>query len=466
MKYVNEKLQEFNNYIRNKKVAIIGLGISNVPLIGYLYNLGADITVFDNKPIDKLDKTILDKIYEFKLKFSFGENYLSKLKDFNIIFRSPSCRPDISEIETEVEKGALLTTEIELFLKLCPATTIGITGSDGKTTTTSLIYEFIKKQELNCYLGGNIGIPIFTKLNKITPEDYVVLEISSFQLMNMEISPNISVVTNVSPNHLDIHKSYEEYIDAKSNIFKYQNENDKLILNYDNQITKDFAKQANSKVTYFSTKEKLDNGVILDNGIIKEVHDGLRRHILNVKDLKLRGSHNIENVCAAIAATSGIVQPEIQEKVASRFSGVEHRLEFIREIKGAKWYNDSIASSPTRTIAGLNSFDENIILIAGGYDKHLDYTNLANIIVDKVSSVILLGETAEKIHSAIINALDKTGKSIKIYMVNSLEEAAKKAYSIAKKGDIVLLSPASASFDMFKNFEERGNKFKQIVNKL
>lgn len=466
MKYVNEKLQEFNNYIRNKKVAIIGLGISNVPLIGYLYNLGADITVFDNKPIDKLDKTILDKIYEFKLKFSFGENYLSKLKDFNIIFRSPSCRPDISEIETEVEKGALLTTEIELFLKLCPATTIGITGSDGKTTTTSLIYEFIKKQELNCYLGGNIGIPIFTKLNKITPEDYVVLEISSFQLMNMEISPNISVVTNVSPNHLDIHKSYEEYIDAKSNIFKYQNENDKLILNYDNQITKDFAKQANSKVTYFSTKEKLDNGVILDNDIIKEVHDGLRRHILNVKDLKLRGSHNIENVCAAIAATSGIVQPEIQEKVASRFSGVEHRLEFIREIKGAKWYNDSIASSPTRTIAGLNSFDENIILIAGGYDKHLDYTNLANIIVDKVSSVILLGETAEKIHSAIINALDKTGKSIKIYMVNSLEEAAKKAYSIAKKGDIVLLSPASASFDMFKNFEERGNKFKQIVNKL
>ena len=353
-----------------------------------------------------------------------------------------------------------------MFLKLCPATTIGVTGSDGKTTTTSLIYEFIKKQELNCYLGGNIGIPIFTKLNKIIPEDYVVLEISSFQLMNMEISPNISVITNVSPNHLDIHKSYEEYIDAKSNIFKYQNENDKLILNYDNQITRDFAKQANSKVTYFSTKEKLDNGVILDNGIIKEVHDGLRRHILNVKDLKLRGSHNIENVCAAIAATSGIVQPEIQEKVASRFSGVEHRLEFIKEIKGAKWYNDSIASSPTRTIAGLNSFDENIILIAGGYDKHLDYTNLANIIVDKVSSVILLGETAEKIHSSIINVLDKTDKSIQIYMVNSLEEAAKKAYSIAKKGDIVLLSPASASFDMFKNFEERGNKFKQIVNKL
>ena len=466
MKFVNKKLEEFNNYIRNKKVAIIGLGISNVPLIEYLYNLGADITVFDNKPIDKLDKTILDKIYEFKLKFSFGENYLSKLKNFNIIFRSPSCRPDIPEIVNEVKNGAILTTEIELFLKLCPATTIGVTGSDGKTTTTSLIYEFIKKQEVNCYLGGNIGIPIFTKLNKITPEDYVVLEISSFQLMNMEISPNISVITNVSPNHLDIHKSYEEYIDAKSNIFKFQNENDKLILNYDNQITRDFAKQANSKVTYFSTKEKLDNGVILDNGIIKEVHDGLRRHILNVKDLKLRGSHNIENVCAAIAATSGIVQPEIQEKVASRFSGVEHRLEFIREIKGAKWYNDSIASSPTRTIAGLNSFDENIILIAGGYDKHLDYTNLANIIVDKVSSVILLGETAEKIHSSIINVLDKTDKSIQIYMVNSLEEAAKKAYSIAKKGDIVLLSPASASFDMFKNFEERGNKFKQIVNKL
>ena len=466
MKFVNKKLEEFNNYIKNKNVAIIGLGISNVSLIEYLHNLGSNITVFDNKPIDKLDKTILDKIYEYKLNFSFGENYLAKLKGFNVIFRSPSCMPDIPEIKNEVDNGALLTSELELFLKLCPAKTIGVTGSDGKTTTTSLIYEFLKNQELNCFLGGNIGNPIFTKLGSIIPEDYVVLEISSFQLMTMEISPNISVVTNVSPNHLDIHKSYKEYIDSKSNIFKYQNENDILVLNYDNQITRDFAKQANSKVIYFSTKEKLDDGVILDNGIIKEAHEGLRRHILNIKDLKLKGSHNIENICAAIAASIGIVQPEIQAKTSMNFSGVKHRLEFIREINGVKWYNDSIASSPTRTIAGLNSFNENIILIAGGYDKHLDYTNLSNIIIDKVSSVILLGQTAEKIRSSIVNALDKSDKKIDIYKVGSLEEAANKAYSIAKKGDVVLLSPASASFDMFKNFEERGNKFKQIVNKL
>ena len=466
MKFVNEKLEEFNNYIKGKKVAIIGLGVSNIPLIDELYKLGANITLFNNKDVENLDKTILDKTYEYKLKFFFGENYLNKLVGFDVIFRSPSCRPDTPQIEAEVKRGALLTSEIELVLEMCPGTTIGITGSDGKTTTTSLIYQILKEQGLNCYLGGNIGIPLFTKIKEMKPEDYVVLELSSFQLMTMKVSPQIAVITNVTPNHLDIHKSYDEYKEAKANIFKMQNESDLLVLNYDNDITRNFAKEAKGNVVYFSSKEKLDNGIILDDGIIKDCENGLRRHIVNTKNIKLRGVHNAENICAAVAATKRFVSPEIQAKAVSEFSGVEHRLEFVKEINGAKWYNDSIASSPTRTIAGLNSFDENIVLIAGGYDKHLDYTPIAKPIVENVGALILLGQTANKIYSAVTYELKFIKKDLPIYKVNTLEEAVNKAKEVSKKDDVVLFSPASASFDMFKNFEERGNKFKQIVNKL
>lgn len=466
MKYVNEKLVEFNNYIKNKKVAIIGLGVSNLPLIDYLYKLGSEITLFNNKPIEQLDKNILDKIYEYKLKFSFGENYLNKLVGFDVIFRSPSCRPDIPQIEEEVKRGALLTSEIELVLEMCPGTTIGVTGSDGKTTTTSLIYEILKESNYKCYLGGNIGIPLFTKLGEMKPEDFVVLELSSFQLMTMKVSPQVAVITNVTPNHLDIHKSYDEYKGAKANIFKNQTENDLLVLNYDNDITRNFAKDVIGSVIYFSSKEKLENGIIVDGETIKDCESGLRRHLLNTKNTKLRGIHNAENMCAAIAATKRFVTPEVQAKAISNFAGVEHRLEFVKQIKGANWYNDSIASSPTRTIAGLKSFDENIVLIAGGYDKHLDYTPIAKPIVENVGSLILLGQTANKIYSAVTYELKFSDKELPIYKVNTLEEAVEKANEISKKGDVVLFSPASASFDMFKNFAERGNKFKQIVNKL
>ena len=466
MKYVNEKLVEFNNYIKNKKVAIIGLGVSNLPLIDYLYKLGSEITLFNNKPIEQLDKNILDKIYEYKLKFSFGENYLNKLVGFDVIFRSPSCRPDTPQIEEEVKRGALLTSEIELVLEMCPGTTIGVTGSDGKTTTTSLIYEILKENNYKCYLGGNIGIPLFTKLGEMKPEDFVVLELSSFQLMTMKVSPQVAVITNVTPNHLDIHKSYDEYKGAKANIFKNQTENDLLVLNYDNDITRNFAKDVIGSVIYFSSKEKLENGIIVDGETIKDCESGLRRHLLNTKNTKLRGIHNAENMCAAIAATKRFVTPEAQAKAISNFAGVEHRLEFVKQIKGANWYNDSIASSPTRTIAGLKSFDENIVLIAGGYDKHLDYTPIAKPIVENVGSLILLGQTANKIYSAVTYELKFSDKELPIYKVNTLEEAVEKANEISKKGDVVLFSPASASFDMFKNFAERGNKFKQIVNKL
>ena len=390
---------------------------------------------------------------------------MSNLKDFDIIFKSPSCRPDIPEIEQEVKKGAKLTSEIELVLELAPCKIIAVTGSDGKTTTTSLIYEILKNK-YKCYLGGNIGIPLFTKISEMEPEDIIVLELSSFQLMTIKTSPNIAVITNVTPNHLDIHKTYNEYIEAKANIFKNQKEEDTLVLNYDNEITRNFSKIAPGKVIYFSSKEKIENGIIYDDGIIKSCEDGLRRHILKLKDTTLRGTHNAENICAAIAATKGLVEIEDQVKAIKNFKGVPHRLEFVRELNGNKWYNDSIATSPTRTIAGLNSFDEEIVLIAGGYDKHLDYEPIAEPILNKVKTLILTGQTAEKIFGAVKQKKEEQNKSIDMYKVNNLEEAVQKAKEQAKPNQIILFSPASASFDSFKNFEERGEKFKELVRKL
>ena len=465
MEYINEKLNKFNKNIKEKKVAIIGLGVSNKPLIEYLYNLGAKITVFDNREQEKIDEDIWSKVVEYNLQYSLGEDYLKKLKGFDFIFRSPSCRPDLPEIQEEIKRGAILTSEIELVLKFTPSKTIGITGSDGKTTTTSLIYEILKRK-YKCFLGGNIGKPLFTQISEMRPEDIVVLKLSSFQLMNMELSTDIAVVTNISPNHLNVHNDYKEYIDSKANIFKYQKENGILIINYDNNITKDFAKIANGKVVYFSRQAKLPNGVIYDNGVIKYCENDLRRHIISKRDIKIRGMHNIENICAAIAATSTLVEPEEQARAIAEFTGVEHRLEFVRELDRVKWYNDSIASSPNRTIAGLNSYDEKIVLIAGGRDKHLDYEPLAKPIIENVTTLIVMGETAEKIKNVVIRELEVENKQMNIIRVNSVEEAVKKAKEIAQPNEIVLFSPASTSFDMFKNFEERGKKFKEEVNKL
>lgn len=466
MSYINKKLIELNNYLKNRKVAIIGLGVSNIPLLDYMHNVGAKVTVFDNRIIEDIPKDTMKKITDYAMEFSLGPNNLSKLEGFDIIFRSPSCLPTVPELQKEVGRGAILTSEIEMLMKLCPGKVIGVTGSDGKTTTTTLIYEILKANGYNCYLGGNIGTPLFTKLSKMTPDDIIVLELSSFQLMGMEISPSISVITNISPNHLNVHSSYEEYIDAKKNIFKYQDKDGIIVLNYDNAITKAAAKEANGKVVFFSSKTKLEDGIILDGDIIKECKDKLRRHILSTNTVALRGVHNYENICAAIAATKTLVDVEDAVKAVKDFKGVQHRLEFIREIDGVKWYNDSIGTSPTRTIAGLHSFDERIVLIAGGYDKHLDYTPIAKPILEKVDSLILIGDTAPKIFDAVKEEAEKQGKDIKIYMCDEFKNTVLVAKKVAKPGQIVLFSPASASFDLFRNFEERGNKFKELVNNM
>ena len=466
MEYINKKLEEFNKFLDSKKVAIIGMGVSNLPLLDYFYDKNAKVTVFDkNTPSDE----IMEKINKYRYEVEIGEYNLSRLNGFDIIFRSPSVLPTREELVTAANKGAIITSEIEMVLKLAPCKIIGVTGTEGKTTTTSIIYEILKSSGKDCFLGGNIGKPIFTEIKNMKPEDIVVLELSSFQLMGMEVSPDISVVTNMYPDHLNIHSSYEEYQQAKKNIFLHQNENGVVILNYDNEITRKFADEVKSNLVFFSSLENLENGYVYDrkDETIKSYVNGKSENILKKQEIKLRGIHNYENICAALAATAPIVDEKSQIKAIKEFNGVEHRLEFVRELNGVKYYNDSIGTSPASTIAGLNAFDENIILLAGGSDKGLDYTEIGETIAKKVRVLLLTGPTAEKIENATKLAMSKSGKeTVEIIHCKDLQEAVSMANEKAKSGEIVLMSPASASFDAFKNFIERGIKFKEFVNNL
>ena len=447
-------LTEYNNKLKSSKIAILGLGVSNIPLLEYLHNLGCDVVVFNTKP---LDKNLIDKLNIYKIKYYNEENAFDYLHGFDIIFRSPSILPTRKELVIAKEEGAVITSEIRELLHLAPCKVIGVTGSDGKTTTTTLINEILKANSYHTFLGGNIGTPLFTKLPEMKKEDIIVLELSSFQLMDMDISPDISIITNIAENHLDIHSSFEEYIDAKKNIFKYQDNKGILVTNADNEITNKF--KGNGETRYFS-RSKQTNYFYTDGTYI--YYNG--KKILNKNDIKLRGIHNLENISTALTAVIDLIDLDKSIEVIKNFNVVEHRLEFVREINNVKWYNDSVSSSPTRTIAGLYSYDEKIVLIAGGYDKHLDYTNIAKPILDKVTKLILMGDTKEKIYNAVTTSV--MNPNIEIYKCNTLQEVVDKAKEVAIPGEIVLFSPASASFDMFKNFADRGNQFKDLVNKL
>ena len=445
---MNKKLEEFNKNLIGKKIAIIGLGVSNLPLLDYFNEIDCSVSIFSENDINV-------DLSNYNYQVYVGDDCLDNLVGFDIIFRSPSCLPNRKEIMDEINRGCYVTTEIEEVIKLSPSKIIGITGSDGKTTTTTLIDLVLRENGYRTFLGGNIGTPLFTKIKDMTENDIVILELSSFQLMNMEVSPSISVITNISPNHLDKHTDYQEYIDAKKNIYK--NSDGILVLNYDNDITNKI--ESNREIRYFSRYNNT-NCFYTKDGIIyfneKEVFDTSRLHI--------RGIHNHENICACMSAIYDMVDINKSFDIISKFAGLEHRLEFIREINGVKWYNDSVSSSPTRTIAGINSYDEELILIAGGYDKNLDYTPIARPILDKVKVLILFGDTKKKIYDAVIN--EKVNEDIDIYLCNTLCDVVNKAYEVAKNGQVVLFSPASASFDMFKNFADRGIQFKDMVNKL
>ena len=464
---MNQKLANYKNYIRNKKVAVIGIGISNTPLIKYLTAIGVDITAFDKSEEMEL-KEQLKALDGLKINYSLGKNYLSNLNGFDLIFKTPKVRFDIPELVAERSRGAVVTSEMEAFCDLCPARIFAVTGSDGKTTTTTLIHEMLKNQGFKCWLGGNIGTPLLDKIDEIDENDMVVLELSSFQLHTMKCRLSTAVITNMSPNHLDVHESMDEYIDAKKNIYRYQTEADQLILNYDNDITRNFAPEAKGRVVFFSRIQALDKGMILEDNNFTYKTDRGSESILDAGKIQLPGVHNIENYLAAAAAVIKYVEPEIIQQVARSFKGVEHRNELVRELNGVKFYNDSIGSSPTRTIATMKSFKQKLILITGGYNKNIPYDDMGKILTEQVKCLVLIGQTGALIEKVFHDEIEKSrkGRDIAVYKCHTLEEAVKKAYTNAVENDIILLSPASASFDMFKNFEERGNRFKEIVNNI
>jgi UDP-N-acetylmuramoylalanine--D-glutamate ligase len=350
---------------------------------------------------------------------------------------------------------------MEEFLKYCKARTIGITGSDGKTTTTTVVGEILKKAGYQVYVGGNIGTPLFTEVEKMKPQDVVVLELSSFQLMTMTISPEIAIVTNLSPNHLDMHKDMEEYIEAKKNIFRYQKPSDLLILNEDNEITRSFAPLAKGKVEFFSSKNETEDAYYKDGSLF--LRD---ERVVDLKEMKVKGIHNAENFLAAFLAVEDFVVKPIMRELAISFPGVKHRCQFIREYEGVRYYNDSIASSPTRTLASIGSFDKKVNVILGGYDKLLDFTPLAEEGNKYIKNAVLVGDTRYKIQEAFNKEEEKTGEYIPLHMAESFEDAVRLLKSLSREGDTAILSPACASFDMFRNFEERGDKFVELVNEF
>ncbi len=443
--------------IKDKKVAVVGIGVSNTPLIKMLVGYGVKVSAFDKNP-NKID--LIDELNSLGVETFFGSDYLEHF-DHDIIFKSPGIRDDIPQFKQAKEQGTIITSEMEVFLKLCPCEIFAVTGSDGKTTTTTLIYELMKTQGYNCHLGGNIGKPLLPEIANIKENDKVVLELSSFQLMTINKSPHISVITNLSPNHLDWHTGMDEYLESKKNIFKYQNNNDILVTNADNDITKQLYQEAPGMVRQFS---RLDNKFDL---CIKNdsIYYG-EKHIVDMVDILLPGLHNVENYMAAIGAVIDYVDIETIRQVASTFSKIPHRIEFVRELNGVKYYNDSIASSPSRSIAGLKSFNQKVILIAGGYDKNLEYDVLGPVICEKVKKLVLVGKTSDKIKASVEKCAVNGSFLPEIVKVSKFDEAIFEAKDGAVSGDVVILSPASASFDMFDNFEHRGNVFKELVNKL
>ena len=400
-------------------------------------------------------------------RLSLGNDYLKNL-DVDVIFRTPGMRFNLPELEEARGKGIAVTSEMEVFFDLCPCPIYAVTGSDGKTTTTTIISELLKAQGRKVHLGGNIGRALLPLIEEISPDDVAVVELSSFQLISMRQAPDVAVVTNVSPNHLDVHKDMAEYINAKKNLFLHQNAFSRTVLNMDNQITAAFAEETRGQVLLFSRKAQPESGAYLaEDGMIMMAYHGEKIPVMPAAEIKIRGNHNIENYLAAISAVWGTVDVANIEKVAKSFGGVEHRAEFVRELDGVKYYNDSIATSPTRVISGtLSLYDEKIILIAGGYDKKIPFDVLGPVVVEKVKILILLGATADKIEAAVKGAPSYRQDQPVIIRVQNMQEAVRKARELAQRGDIVSLSPACASFDQYPNFETRGVHFKQLVNDL
>lgn len=449
--------------LKDKRIAVLGIGVSNTPLIRLLREHGVAVTACDKKERTALGKTA-EELEAMGADLKLGSDYLKDI-DADVIFRTPGMRPDLPELLAAKERGSRITSEMQVFFEVCPCPIIAVTGSDGKSTTTTVITEFLRAAGRTVHLGGNIGHPLLAEAGEMHADDVAVLELSSFQLLDMTHSPHIAVLTNLAPNHLDVHRSMEEYIAAKENIFRYQSADDIAIFNRDNAITLGLSEKANGRVRLFSRQQEVADGAFVRDGAIWLRRGEEEREIVKTDEIRIPGQHNVENYLAAIAAVDGLVSDEVIRTVAREFAGVEHRIELVRTRRGVRWYNDSIATSPTRTIAGLHSFSQKLILIAGGYDKHIPFDVLGPELIAHVKLLILCGATANQIRACVTDCADYHGEPEMIECA-TLDEAVKLAAERAQEGDVVTLSPACAAFDQFPNFMVRGRYFKDLVNAL
>ena len=457
-------LSQYIDSIRGRRIAVIGIGVSNTPWIRKLLENGCRVTACDRRTMEQLGETG-EELLALGAQLKLGEDYLDGL-DQDIIFRTPGLMPFDEHLQRARERGSCVTSEMEVFFSLCPCDIIAITGSDGKTTTTTIISELLKAAGRTVHLGGNIGNPLLCEVDSMRSEDITVLELSSFQLHSMRCKPHVAVITNLTPNHLDKHKDFQDYIDAKRQIYLEQDENDKLVLNRGDEHSPYYESFAHSRVCWFSDREPVDDGCFAENGEIFRVIGGERRRVMAVDEIRLPGEHNVQNYLAAFAATEGYVPDEICRQVAMTFAGVEHRLEQVRVLNGVTFINDSIGTSPARTIAGLNAMKTKPIIICGGYDKHIPFDPLGDALCQLAKEVYLTGATAEAIHRAILDSPYYAGSGLRIHRIEDFRETVLAAARAARQGDIVLLSPACAAFDRFKNFAERGRYFKQLVMEL
>lgn len=471
---VNE-VKKFLDELSGKKVAFVGMGVANVPCAKWLASHGVEVYACDKRDKEYIGADICAELEALGVHFSLGDDYLSVLPDMDLVFRSHGILPFQNEWIGEcIERGQRVTTEMEIFFKYCPSKIIAVTGSNGKTTTTTLISKMLEKSGKRVFLGGNIGKALMPELENITSDDFAVVELSSFQLLtmgNMVNKPDIAVVTNIESTHLDHHISLDEYVDSKRNILIYQSASAKTVLNADcdysigGRVYHDMRFDVRGRLYQFSIKHPVDNGAYMnENGDIVFADNGNETYVMNKSDIIIPGMHNVENYCTAITAVWGLVSVEDIVSVARTFGGVEHRIEFVREFNGVKYYNDSIATSPSRVISGLKAFDQKIIMLCGGSDKGNDMSQMAPLILEKVKLLIVNGATADKIYDAVVNADGFADSGIEVIKTDTMENALMIAKDKAVSGDIVSLCPACPAFDQFKTFEYRGRRFKELVN--
>ncbi len=457
-------LDKYLSSLQGKSIAVVGYGVSNAPLTELLLSAGLDLTICDKTAEAAFEKA--EALRQRGAKLRLGEGYLDNLHE-DVIFRTPGLHPFTPQLQAAVQNGSRLTSEMEAFFEVCPCHTIAVTGSDGKTTTSTLISLLLKESGHRVFLGGNIGTPLLDKVPQMTPEDFAVLELSSFQLHSMKCKPETAVVTNISPNHLDVHPNLEDYVTAKRSIFINQDSSCRLVLNADDPVSSAFAQDAAARLSFFSLKHSVPSGCFCVDELIYSAKNYEVRELMPTSGILIPGVHNVANYMAAYAACEGYITDSAFRSVAKTFPGVAHRIELIRQKDGVKFYNDSIASSPTRTIAGLRCFTKvKPILIAGGHDKHVPFDDLGTEIVERVKALYLTGETSERIRQAVINTPGYNRLTLPIYVIDDFREAVLAAASSALEGDVVILSPACSSFDKFKNFVERGNTFRKIVLEL